>query len=463
MYYDGASMRRIKVPPLLDEFAARLAGAGHQCWLVGGATRDALLGGEIDDFDVATDAAPEKVVSLYRRVIPTGIKHGTVTVLFQGAAIEATTFRSDGDYSDARRPDSVRYAATIEEDLSRRDFTMNAIAVELAPAGGERRVVDLFGGATDIEGRTIRAIGDPGARFREDALRPLRALRFASTLGFAIEPATLAAVAESAGRVAAVAAERIREELCKLLLGADCARALALMEETGVLRAILPEIAELRGVAQKGWHDFDVLDHSFYAVEGSPRAIVPRVAALFHDAGKKRAMAVGADGIPTFHRHEEYSAEICSVAMRRLRFTVKEEREACHLVRQHMFHYEDSWTDAAVRRFVARVGVESLEGLFALRAADGYAQGRKRVPGENIEAFRERIADVLARDHALGMKDLRVGGEDLASIGVTRGPAMGRVLAELLETVLDDPSLNERERLLAIARRLWEEKYGPRD
>ncbi|HTX73251.1 MAG TPA: HD domain-containing protein [Rectinemataceae bacterium] len=440
-------MGHISPPRPLFEIATTLAQAGKACYLVGGAVRDYLLGRAVSDFDLATDALPEELKPLFKRVLPTGIKHGTVTLLYKGLSVEVTTFRSESGYSDGRHPDQVYFASTIEEDLSRRDFTINAMAFDLR--GG--RLVDPHGGQRDLSAKLIRAVGEPLERFREDGLRPLRAIRFAAQLGFEIEERTLEAIGHSVDRLGLVSFERLRDEFVKCLLSPLPSRAVRLMESSGMLAVILPELAACRGVEQKGMHRFDVLDHLLESLDAAPPRIELRLSALFHDLGKPAAKVELPGSEPTFYRHEELSARDTEIIMRRLRFPGALVEHVTLLVRHHMFFYDDSWTDAAVRRFIARVGADNLEDLFALRLADGSGMTGQPADPRSLEALRERVEDVLAREHALGIKDLAIGGEDLATLGIPRGPVMGRILKELLETVLDDPALNSRERLLEIA------------
>jgi len=448
-------MGHIAPPRALVEIADVLARSNKACFLVGGAVRDYLIGRRVSDFDLATDALPAEVMGLFRRVVPTGIKHGTVTLLFKGLSVEVTTFRSESAYSDGRHPDSVSFASTIEEDLSRRDFTINAMAYDLR-AG---TLVDPFGGRSDLARGILRAVGDPTERFREDGLRPLRALRFAAQLGFAIEGATFEAIASAIDTLRMVSAERVRDELQKCLMAPRPSHAFRLMESSGLLAELLPELAACRGVEQKGMHRFDVLDHLLESLDAAPPEIGLRLAALLHDVGKPEAKVEIPGAEPTFYRHEEYSARIAGEVMRRLRFPTALIDEVVHLVRCHMFAYDESWSDAAVRRFLARVGTDSVDKLFALRLADG--TGMTGIPADprGLEPFRAHIERVLAGDHAFGIKDLAIGGNELAEIGVPKGPVMGRMLQELLETVLDDPSLNSREHLVQIAEKL-KPKYG---
>jgi tRNA nucleotidyltransferase/poly(A) polymerase len=459
-------VERIKIPLPLLKMNALFAEKGFASYLVGGAVRDTLRGKPVSDWDVATDARPEDVCAMFRRVIPTGIEHGTVTVLFLGHKIEVTTFRTEADYSDGRHPDSVSYTASIEDDLSRRDFTINAIAASLA----DGKITDPFGGRADINRKIIRTVGDPRDRFAEDGLRPVRAIRLAATLGFAIDRKTLDAIPGALEKTRLVSIERFRDEFVKML-GADVPSvALKLMEQTGVLPLFIPELCDCRGVDQRdyrGHHQFDVLDHLFYACDGAPKDnLTVRLAALFHDIGKppvkETVQKVDAAGtmhaICTFYQHEQKSAELCKRIMGRMRFPNQLIAGVSHLVAEHMFHYEPSWSDSAVRRFVVRVTPEAIPDLFDLRIADAYGMTCVRPPldrggwAENLLEFRARIDAVLAEKSALSLKDLAVSGSDLLAAGVPPGKAIGMVLRELLEAVLDDPAENERGHLLQIAR-----------
>jgi len=445
--------------PALREAAALLNARGREACLVGGAVRDMLRGKKAHDWDLATDAPPEEVAEIFRgakpraKVIPTGIRHGTVTALFKGRAMEITTYRAESGYSDGRRPDSVRYAATIEEDLSRRDFTMNAVALRLP--GGKK--VDPFGGEADIKAGIIRCVGDPAQRFAEDGLRPLRAVRFAAQLSFRVEEQTLAAIPGALETSAKVSAERVKDELEKIIASGSPSAALLLMERTGLLGLFLPELAACRGVEQKGAHRFDVLDHSLLACDHAARKGCPlevRLAALLHDAGKAATQGFDESGARTFHQHEAESAKIARVILSRLRFPNALADSVCHLVKEHMFHYTDDWSDAAVRRFVARVGKENLTALYQLRRADSFATAGAEPPPGFILPLADRVEKILAESQAFALKDLAVSGRDLMALGIPAGKALGKILRELLEAALDDPTLNTRERLLEIAERL---------
>jgi tRNA nucleotidyltransferase/poly(A) polymerase len=435
-------------------------------YLVGGAVRDSFRGKKPEDWDLATDALPEEVIALFReaasraKVIPTGIKHGTVTVHYRGGEFEITTFRTEKDYLDGRHPQSVSFAGTIEEDLSRRDFTMNAIAIKL-PGGG---TVDPFEGIGDIKKKLIRCVGNPRDRFREDGLRPLRAVRFASQLDFTVDKPTQAAILPSLGVTAKVSAERIREELGKIMASKRPSTAIRLMEQTGLLKLLIPELSHCRGIEQKGYHRFDVLDHSLLACDYAAGNDYPpevRLAALFHDLGKPDTRMLDERGIWTFYQHEKRSASIAEGIMTRLRYSNSQVEKVCHLIRCHMYNYEDVWSDGAVRRFIIRIGEENLENIYRLRRADSFGMAGVEPSKENMAALISRVDGVLAGNHVLSLKNLAISGDDLKTVGVRPGKYMGIILHELLETVVDDPAANNRETLLNIAIK-FSERYPPR-
>lgn len=449
-------MAVLRIPSELRPIAAAFAQGGYHCFLVGGAVRDLLMGAQPGDLDLATDATPQQVATLFRRVIPTGIAHGTVTILFQGRQYEVTTFRTETAYSDGRRPDSVTFASTIDEDLSRRDFTINGIALDL----NDGHVVDPFRGRDDIHRRVVRAIGVPDERFSEDALRLLRAIRFAVKLDFTIDKNTLAGIRNAAPTISRVSAERVRDELTRMIQSPDPRRALRLLRDTQLLDPILPELSRGIAVPQDGAAAPDVFEHLALSTEGAPADRLDlRLAALLHDVAKPCCLQEH-EGVLQFHGHDERSAEIADAVMRRLRFPNRLIAHVGHLIRHHMFHYTSDWTDAAVRRFVARVGVESVEDLFALRAADRYGKLARRTPDPAIDELRARIAEITTRKDAVSVAHLAVNGTDLMAAGIPGGPAVGTTLRFLLETVMDDPSQNDQARLLKIARRFYEDRLN---
>lgn len=453
-------MEKIRVPSLLKHISSHFTSAGFKVYLVGGAVRDIFLDRQAGDWDIATNATPDEVKTLFHHIIPTGIDHGTVTIPYKGMMIECTTFRTETGYSDGRRPDGVRYTATIEEDLSRRDFTMNAIAVSL-PDG---IIVDPFNGRGDITGKVIRTVGDPSERFTEDGLRPLRAVRFSSQLDFTIDGQTLAAIRPALGVTATVAKERLREEFSRILLSQKPSTGLRFMEQTGLLELIFPELQRCRGIEQKGMHIYDVLDHLFQACDASPRTnLIVRLAALFHDVGKPDVRVTDGNGSWTFFNHEKVSAQKTQEILTRLRYPLRIIKDVTHLVSLHMFHYEPVWSDAAVRRFIVKADRNMIDSLFDLRKADSYAITGIAGHNQYLEEFRNRIDAMIEAEHAFSLKDLVVNGRDLADIGIPSGPLTGVVLKELLEAVIEDPDLNTKSALLDIAREIHTQKIQTPD
>lgn len=454
-------MNHIKNPLVLQKMNELFKSAGFEAFLVGGAVRDTLLGKDVHDWDIATNAKPKDVMSIFHKVIPTGIAHGTVTVLFMGNQIETTTYRIESDYSDGRHPDKVEYAGTIIEDLSRRDFTMNAIAASLE----DGKIIDPFDGEKDIKNKTIKTVGKATERFTEDGLRPIRALRFASQLGFSIENNTYSAISEDKviEKVKSISIERFRDEFVKILLSPKPSVGLKLLEDTNILSIFIPELTACRNCIQgdkRSFHDFDVLDHLFYATDGAPKEkINVRLASLFHDIGKPLVKKMQGD-LCTFYNHEIVSAEITEKVLIRLKFPSATVNYVTHLVKQHMFHYESSWTNAAVRRFLIRVKDECLEDLFDLRLADVYGMHNKEIQFKNSETIKnlvelqKRIDAVKESNAALSLKDLAVTGKDLIANGIEPGKKLGVILNNLFETVVDDPGENTKEKLLEIAKNL---------
>jgi tRNA nucleotidyltransferase (CCA-adding enzyme) len=433
----------------------RLRAAGHQAHLVGGGIRDLLLGRQPADFDVATSALPDAVMALFghRYAIPTGLQHGTVTVLAGTAErprhVEVTTFRGEGEYLDGRRPSSVHFGATLQEDLARRDFTMNAIAYD--PVAGV--VTDPFGGQADLAAKLVRAVGDPAERFREDGLRPMRAVRQATQLGFTVDPPTLQAIPTTLASFRKVSMERVRDELVKLLAAAKPARGIELMRETGLLAEAIPELLEGVGVVQNRYHRFDVYGHTLATLDGARGDTVVKLGALLHDVGKPRARQPkeGAPGEYSFFKHEYVGAEMTTDICRRLKLSTAEREDVTALVANHMFFYTPDWTDGNVRRFVRRVGTERLPALLALREADISGRGfSEDVEGETRE-LKARIERVIAEDAALKVTDLAIDGRDVMRVlRLPPGRNVGQILNALFERVLDDPALNTRETLEAL-------------
>jgi tRNA nucleotidyltransferase (CCA-adding enzyme) len=439
------------VPADVLGLCKRLREGGRRGWIVGGCVRDLVLGKTVQDWDVATDARPNEVMRLFPRVIPTGIEHGTVSVLIRGVPYEVTTLRGETTYSDGRRPDAVVFVDDIESDLSRRDFTINAMAID--PMNGH--LIDPWGGVADLAARVIRAVGDPRERFSEDGLRPLRAARFAATLSCDIEPHTLSAISQTLDTYRKVSAERIRDEWIKAMKAERPSVAFDVMQKTGMLGVTAPEMLEMVGCEQNKYHAFDVWTHSLTtldAIQGDP---ILRVAALVHDVGKPRTREHSAKTDDfTFYGHDKVGAEMLGSVLERLRFSNEERDRIVSLVRHHLICYSDEWTDATVRRWIRRVSRERVEDLYALGRADALGKGRP-VEGEleAIERLEARVAAVLDAGDALTVRELTVNGRDLMTeLGLKPSRRIGELLEFLLEKVVEDPTRNTRETLLDLAR-----------
>jgi tRNA nucleotidyltransferase (CCA-adding enzyme) len=459
---------RFLVPEDVLAVLRGLRAAGKQAFIAGGAVRDLVRlaqlgrGAPPRDFDVATDALPEEVMKIFPRVIPTGAQHGTVTVLSGEHKIEVTTFRGEGPYLDGRRPSSVTFLGDIDGDLARRDFTVNAMAWD--PLDGVLR--DPFHGAEDLRRCRLRAVGNALARFQEDGLRPLRAVRFACTLRLAIEPDTRRAIAQALDTFSKVAQERVRDELVKLLLRGDPpSRGLRLLLRTGLLSRTIPELLESVHFVQNRFHAFDVWRHTLRAVDFAPPDLVVRLAALLHDVAKPRCAAPRPDaqGEHTFYDHEKVGAQLAAEILQRLRFPRREIERVELLVREHNWHYQPEWSDATVRRTIARIGPAELPALWELRRADLKARGRLVEEGlANQAEVEERFARELARATALKVTDLAVSGEDvMRELHLPPGKEVGRVLTKLLDRVIDDPDLNSQERLIRLLPEVHQELSTP--
>jgi tRNA nucleotidyltransferase (CCA-adding enzyme) len=442
-------VHREDIPEPVVGICRELRQAGHRAWLVGGSLRDLIRRKPVGDYDIATTARPPQVRKVFRRVVPTGIEHGTVTVFYGGEGYEVTTLRGETTYSDGRRPDHIFFVDDIEADLGRRDFTMNAIAYD--PLDGV--TVDPFDGLGDIERELIRAVGDPLERFREDGLRVLRAARFVATLQFTLDPPTEQAIEPTLTTFRKVSHERVRAEWLKALAAPEPSRAFEVMRRTGILAVTLPELLEQVGCEQNRYHAHDVWTHTMLctdAMEGDP---IERLAALLHDLGKPRARQRSeSTGDYTFHHHERLGADMAAGWLSDYRYSNAERDKVVRMIRHHLLGYGPEWSDAAVRRFVQRVGEDLLDPLLRLARADAVAKGRPVDEDlARIEELASRIRAQLSAGAPLRARDLCISGREvMGRLGVGPGRMVGRVLDRLLEVVLDDPSLNRPEALLPL-------------
>lgn len=432
---------------------------GFECFIVGGAVRDLLLGLPVYDVDFTTNARPKDVIRLFRHTVPTGIKHGTITVLIKKVPFEITTYRSEGKYLDGRRPEEVYFSDTLEEDIIRRDFTINGLAYD--PLTEE--LIDLVEGIKDLDRKIIRTIGDSIERLSEDGLRSYRACRFASKLGFEIDAATFEGMKQTLDVSARVSVERIRDEIMKIMTTVKPSVGIDYLQSSGLLKQALPELESAYGFKQNRFHSYDVYYHCVYSCDGAP-ATDPliRLAALLHDVGKVPCRGVGADGDYTFYNHEIVGARMVRRIMKRLKFSNDEINRVNNLISNHMFYYTPDWTDGAVRRFIRKVGLENLEDLLVLREADRAGNGSRYGQAQPVFELKKRIGIIIEKDNAFSVRDLNIGGNDLMEhLGIKPGPIFGKILNHLLELVLENPEENTNERLLELAKEYLEQEKTP--
>lgn len=437
----------MEMPGYVQNVLTALEAAGYEAWCVGGCVRDLMLGRAPEDWDVTTNALPEATMALFgSHAFPTGLRHGTVTVREEHRSVEVTTYRVDGDYHDHRRPDTVVFTPSLEEDLRRRDFTVNAMALSLR---GDLR--DPFGGQADLKAGVLRCVGKPERRFGEDALRILRGLRFAAVLGFAMDPATAAGIHGHRALLKDIAAERIQVELFKLLCGKDAAA--VLREYPDVVGVFWPEILPMVGFDQRNRHHcYDVWEHTLHAVEAVEPEPVLRCAMLLHDVGKPRCFTVDQDGNGHFYGHPEISRELADDMLRRLKCAAAFRETVVRLVEWHDRNIPR--TDRGLRRALRALGEEDLRRLILVKRADNLAQAPEyRDTQREIDRAEAILDKLVAADACFSLGQLTVNGRDLAALGLS-GPEIGRTLNALLDKVVDGELPNERTALLEAARKL---------
>ena len=439
----------MKLPEYVRRCIDLLENAGFAAYAVGGCVRDDLLGLQPHDFDLCTAATPEKTQEVFAgyRLVLAGLKHGTVGVVTEGQVVEITTFRTEGDYTDSRHPGWVRFVRNIEEDLARRDFTVNAMAY--SPTRG---YADPFGGQQDLAGHVLRAVGDPVTRFTEDALRILRGVRFSVKYGLLPEKATLDAMFSLAPSMKHLAAERVFEELCKLLPLINAEQCLLFAP---ILCQVIPELAPLSGFDQKNpHHAYDAYTHTAKAVEHTPPVLALRWAALLHDIGKPDAFFVDEKGIGHFPGHAQISAQMADSVLRRLKAPTALREQVVALIDRHMTPLTPD--RKLLRRRLNQYGAEGTRLQLMLQKADCIATGTRTDDSEWAPA-EVLLEELLAEDACLRLKDLAVGGKDLLALGFAPGKAMGQCLAHLLSQVIDEALPNEKKVLLDAANCYLEE------
>ena len=446
----------IILPEEIYTVISKITGEGFKVFLVGGAVRDILMKRNHKDWDLTTDAIPEEIL----KILPEGFYEnvfGTVGVNTTLGILEITTMRKEGEYRDSRRPSEVSWTKEIQEDLGRRDFTVNAIAIELDSSHPKPLIVDPFNGQVDLDKKLIRAVGDPDTRFREDALRLMRAVRLATQLGFHLEEKTAASIKENASLIKNVSGERIRDELFKILADTKAFSGIVLLRESGILDLILPEVTACFGVLQEGpKHDrvYDIGEHNFLALNfcPSPDPLV-KLAALLHDIGKVKTYKKDDEGNVTFFGHETAGANLTKNISEKLRLSRKEAEKLFRLVRWHMFTVSETQTDSAIRRFIKNVGLENIDDMMAIRIADRLGGGTQTETSWRMEEFKRRIKEVLKKPFSIS--DLKINGSEVMEIlQIKPGPRVGEILNKLFQEVLEDHTKNNKEYLTEQIKRL---------
>lgn len=442
---------KISVPEKANYIIKRIQAAGFEAYAVGGCVRDSLLGREPQDWDITTSAKPEQVKALFPRTLDTGLQHGTVTVMLDREGFEVTTYRVDGVYEDSRHPKEVIFTPNLEEDLKRRDLTINAMAYN-----DEAGLVDIFGSMEDMERRIIRCVGDPMERFREDALRILRAIRFSAQLGYAIDEETRAAASALAPTLSRISAERIQVELIKLLTSPN-PDYIRLAYEAGVTKVFFPEFDRAMETPQKHPHHcYSVGEHILHSLKEVEADKVLRLAMLFHDIGKPDTAKTGKDGFSHFHGHAGVSADLAAKIMRRLKFDNDTLHKVCKLVLYHDYGNDVDPDMRIVRRAVNKIGEDAFPQLFEVKRADIAAQSDhlRREKLDRVDEWQRLYEQIREQKQCVSLKTLAVTGSDLIAAGFEPGRRLGEILGKLLETVLETPENNTKEYLLAEA-----EKY----
>ena len=433
------------IPQEVEDILNRFAENGYEAYAVGGCVRDVLLGRVPNDWDVTTSAHPEETMRIFadRRVLKTGLKHGTVTILSGNLPVEVTTFRVDGAYSDGRHPDFVSFTGKLEEDLARRDFTVNAMAYR--PQTG---LVDCFGGREDLNRKIIRCVGDPDKRYKEDGLRILRALRFASTLGFSLEKNTAESAVRNRGLIDRIASERVRVEFVKLLCGKSAAENLRNYRE--VIAQFIPEIRPAFDFDQKNpHHRYDVWEHTIHSIEAVEPEPVLRLTMFLHDLGKPMCFTQSADGVGHFYGHPKKSAELAKQILRRLRFDKKTENTVLTLVSNHDLPLLPQ--ERSLRKRLNVLGEQNLRLLLKVEEADAKGKGTdKDTYLESLAEVPSVLQRIIEQRQCFQLKDLAVNGEDLIKAGIPEGKAVGKTLQYLLNVVLDGKCANSKQELLML-------------
>lgn len=431
-----------------SEVLKRLEEKGYESYLVGGYVRDKLMGRASSDIDIATKARPDEIKEVFKdyKVIEVGKAFGTIKLIADRSEYEITTFRADGSYKDKRRPDGISFSDSIYEDLKRRDFTINAIALR------NDEIIDPFDGKSDISNKIIRAVGNPKDRIEEDYLRALRAVRFATVLDFEIDKDLKKAIRENASNISYISKERQMAELDKILLSDKPSRGIRLLEEVDLLEKILPEVAEMIGFDQKSpHHNLDLFEHTMKVLENVPKDLPTRLAALFHDTGKIETFFLDENGHGRFFGHQKISETLSKKRLKALKYPKKTIEEVGFLIGRHM-DASNPYTEKSVARLLRKLGEDTLRRLFDLQEADILATVHDDI--SNIENARRFLDEILSKEPALSRADLAINGKDLIKLGFEEGKVIGYVLDKLFKAVFEDDLPNEKEILLDFASKI---------
>lgn len=415
-----------------------------KAYLVGGAVRNLILGLEVFDYDITTNALPDDIENIFPKTIPTGKKYGTITVIYDNNSYEITTFRSDGTYSDGRRPDSVSFSTELIEDLKRRDFTINALCIDI-----DEKLIDYFNGIEDIKNKVIRCIGNPDERFTEDALRMMRAVRFMTQLKFTMDENTRLSIVKNNALIKNVSVERISEELNKILMSDKPSDGIRALVDTGLMKQIIPEFMDTIGFNQHNpYHDKDVFEHTMEVLDNIKPKLSLRLSALFHDISKPECFTQDESGRGHFYEHEVKSSERAKNIMERLKYSNDITEDVRVLIRYHLLKSVDM-KDKGVKRFINNVGIDRLDDMFELNIAD--IKGKSKIADdagfERLGILREKCKNIFERHEPLSRKDLKINGRDLEALGIKKGNIYTEILNKVLDLVLEFPEKNNKEEL----------------
>ena len=438
------------IPKNVNYIIGKLYDNNFEGFMIGGCVRDSLLYRTPKDYDITTNALPQNIINIFEKTIPTGIKHGTVTVILNKNSYEITTYRIDGVYINNRSPKGVIFVEDIKKDLSRRDFTINAMAYN-----NYFKLIDCFNGREDLKKQIVRTVGNSDIRFKEDALRMLRAIRFAAQLDFTIEKETFESIKRNKNLIENISIERVREEFCKILLTSKPSKGLTLLEESGLLEIILPEIQSLVNFDQRTpYHNKDIFKHTLHCLDNIENNLILKLSALFHDVGKPKCFTLDEKGFGHFYGHNNESEKLTINILKRLKFDNDTIKSISILVKEHINILVNP-KDSAIKKLINRVGIDLIFDLYKLQKADIKASTPPFLLLDNISYLENKTKEFFETKEPIGSKDLNIDGTDLIkSLSIKPGKIVGIILNKLLDVILDNPSLNTKETLLNLSKEI---------